>query len=161
MDKKIEEKVQVYEIGYLLVASLPEEKVASEVENLKSVLSKKGVEFIGEEIPELRPLAYSMVKKIGTANHKFDKGYFGWFKFEAKAGDINDIKKSFEENPHMLRMLLISTIKENTYLGKKSPVPMPEAPIEPSVENIATDTLVVPASVEDMDKSIDALVKEA
>lgn len=157
-----EEKMQVYEIGYMLVSSIPEEKVASEVATLKEILSKKGADFIGEEAPELRTLAYTMVKKIGPTNHRFDKGYFGWFKFELPAKEIEGIKKAFEENPNMLRMLLITTIRENTYLGKKSPVPMSEVPtdvpVEPGVE-LAGEPVV--ASVEDMDKSIDAMVKEA
>lgn len=168
MDHNIkEDRKQVYEIGYLLVPSIPEEQVSSKVLELKDILSKKGAEFIGEEMPELRPLAYDMVKKIGSSNHKFEKGYFGWFKFEIQAGEINDIKKAFEENPDMLRMLLITTVKENTYLGKKSPVPTTEAPTEPSVETpveVAVDDSTetsAPASIEEMDKSIDAMVKEA
>lgn len=159
-----EEKMQVYEIGYMLVSSIPEEKVASEVATLKEALSKKGADFIGEEAPELRTLAYTMIKKIGPTNHRFDKGYFGWFKFELPAKEIEGIKKTFEENPSMLRMLLITTIRENTYLGKKSPVPMPEVSVEPTVEpgvELASDAVVAPASVEEMDKSIDAMVKEA
>lgn len=157
-----EEKMQVYEIGYMLVSSIPEEKVASEVATLKEILSKKGADFIGEEAPELRTLAYTMVKKIGPTNHRFDKGYFGWFKFELPAKEIEGIKKAFEENPNMLRMLLITTIRENTYLGKKSPVPMSEVPTDVPVETgveLAGEPVV--ASVEDMDKSIDAMVKEA
>jgi ribosomal protein S6 len=60
MDKNIkEDRQQVYEIGYLLVSSIPEEKVAGEVDALKAILSKKGAEFIGEEAPELRTLAYT------------------------------------------------------------------------------------------------------
>ena len=164
MEKNMkEDRKQIYEIGYLLVSSIPEEKVADEVNSLKEVLSKKGAEFIGEEMPELRTLAYTMVKKIGPSNHRFDKGYFGWFKFELSAAEIESVKKVFEENINMLRMLIINTIRENTYLGKKSPVPMPEVPVEVPVDQgveLSLDTPTV-VSVEDMDKSIDAMVKEA
>jgi ribosomal protein S6 len=158
-----EDRMQVYEIGYLLVSSIPEEKVEREVALLKGALEKKGADFIGEEAPELRTLAYQMVKKIGPTNHRFDKGYFGWMKFELASKEIEAIKKSFEENPNMLRMLLINTIRENTYLGKKSPVPMPEVSAEPMAEiapeSVLESTPVV--SAEEMDKSIDAMVKEA
>lgn len=158
-----EDRSQVYEIGYLLVSSIPEEKVAHEVDSLKEILSKKGAEFISEEAPELRTLAYTMVKKIGPSNHRFDKGYFGWFKFELSAKEIEGIKKTFEANVNMLRMLVISTIKENTYLGKKSPVPMPEVPVEAPVDSVESglDPVATSAVVDDMDKSIDAMVKEA
>lgn len=149
-----EDRMQVYEIGYLLVSSIPEEKVASEVEVLKAILTKKGAEFIGEEAPELKTLAYAMVKKIGPTNHTFDKGYFGWIKFELAAKEIESVKKAFEENTNMLRMLLINTIRENTYLGKKSPVSATEPMIDSAIEPVV-------ASTEEMDKSIDAMVKEA
>lgn len=152
-----EEKMQVYEIGYLLVASIPEEKLGGEVAKLKESLEKKGADFIGEEAAELRTLSYQMTKKIGPTHHRFDTGYFGWFKFELPAKEIESIKKSFEENPHMLRMLLITTVRENTYLGKKSPVPMPEVSVEPTLEPVVAPVV----SVEEMDKSIDAMVKEA
>ena len=156
MEKNLkEDRSEVYEIGYLLVSSIPEEKVASEAAALKEILSKKGAEFLGEEAPELRTLAYTMVKKIGTSNHRFDQGYFGWFKFEMAAKSIEAVKKAFEERPSMLRMLLITTVKEATYLGKKAPVV--EAPVTESAEA----PVVAPASAEEMDKSIDAMVKEA
>jgi ribosomal protein S6 len=155
-----DDQVQVYEIGYLLVSTIPEEKVATEVASLKETLTKKGAEFIGEEAPELRTLAYTMIKKMGTSNHRFDQGYFGWFKFALPKKDIVSVKKSFEENKNMLRTLVITTIRENTYLGKKAPV----AALVTKEEEIAVvespvDTTV--SSVKEMDKTIDDMVKEA
>jgi ribosomal protein S6 len=157
-----EDQTQVYEIGYLLVSSIPEEKVDSEVATLKEVLSKKGAEFIGEEAPEMRTLAYTMIKKMGTINHRFEKAYFGWFKFELSKKDIESVKKAFEENKNMLRTLVITTIRENTYLGKKAFVAniLSREDEVASAEVPAADA-VAPVSVEEIDKSIDAMVKEA
>ncbi len=156
-----ESKSQVYEIGYLLVSSIPEEKVESEVLKLKEILTKKNAQFIGEEAPELRTLAYTMIKKIGPTNHRFDKGYFGWFKFELDTKEIEAVKKAFEENVNMLRMLLITTVKENTYLGKKSTEPMPEPQADVNVEVVEGVEAAPVVLTEEMDKSIDAMVKEA
>ncbi len=165
-----EDKMQVYEIGYLLISSIPQEKVISEVTTLKEILSKKGAIFIAEEDPELKTLAYTMVKKIAGFNHKFDQGYFGWFKFELAKKEIEGIKKAFEENPHMLRMLIINTIKEPTYLGKKAVVASiiktedvlgTEIQPELAIETKVTPPVVTPASIEEMDKSIDEMVKGA
>ncbi len=156
-----EDQVQVYEIGYLLVSTIPEEKVTSEVASLKETLTKKGAEFIGEEAPELRTLAYTMIKKMGTSNHRFDQGYFGWFKFSLSKKDIESVKKSFEENKNMLRTLVITTIRENTYLGKKAPV---AALISKEEEVVVADAPSVdgaPVLAEEMDKTIDDMVKEA
>ena len=160
MEDKVlkEDRMEIYEIGYLLIPSIPPEKVATEVEALKEVLLKKDAVFIAEEAAELRGLSYEMTKKIGASNQRFDEGYFGWFKFEMAAKSIVSAKKTLEENPHMLRMLLITTVKEQTYLGKKAPVieaVLTEAPVEVPV------AVVAPVSSEEIDKSIDAMVKEA
>ncbi len=159
MDKVLkEDALQVYEIGYLLVSSIPEEKVASEVAILKEVLSKKNADFIGEEAPELRTLAYTMIKKIGTANIRFTQGYFGWFKFELAKKDIEIVKKAFDENKNILRSLIITTIHGNTYLGKKAAVASIVKPVE--ANDIVSEVPVEVVSPEELDKSIDEMVKE-
>ncbi len=166
-----EDKVQIYEIGYLLIPSIPEEKVTSEVAVLKGILSKKGAEFIADEAPELRTLAYSMTKKIGASNNKFEQAYFGWFKFELSTKETESVKKAFDENPHMLRMLFITTVKEGTYLGKKSlsaslskveeTITEPVSSKTEEVADTVSDIPAAPISVEEIDKSIDEMVKEA
>jgi len=156
---------KVYEIGYLLISSVPKEKVATVVTTLKDVLSKKGAEMIGEEAPELIQLAYTMIKKIGTSNQRFDEGYFGWVKFALSQKEIEDVKKSFESHPDMLRTLVITTVRENTYLGKKAPtaeiVAAPEVVAEVPAEVQGTEPTEEKAVTEDMDKSIDEMVKGA
>ncbi len=159
-----DEGKKVYEIGYILIPSVPTEKVEGVVAQLKDILSKKEAVIIAEETPELRGLAYDMTKKIGTVNHRFEKGYFGWIKFEMSVGEIESVKKAFELHPDMLRILLIITIKENTYLGKKleiatiTDVPMTETL---PLAGIDEKKAVPMASPEEMDKSIDEMVKEA
>lgn len=161
---------KVYEIGYLLVSSVPPEKVEGIVASMKDVLSKKEAEIISEEAPELISLAYTMIKKIGTANHRFDQGYFGWIKFQASGKDVEEIKKTFEMHPDMLRLLLITTVRENTYLGQKAVAAPVLANSMNSVEGgeiAGTETLpgmdakAETVVAEEMDKSIDDMVKGA
>jgi ribosomal protein S6 len=171
MKDEIIDAQKVYEIGYLLVSSVPGEKVASVTESLKNVLLKKGAVVIEEESAELIPIAYTMVKKIGTANHRFDEGYFGWIKFELGAGEIEEVKKTLDLIPEMLRFLLITTVRESTYLGKKAlvttvPTTVPDGDVESGdplniTEPLPLDVKPAPASVEEMDKSIDEMVKGA
>jgi ribosomal protein S6 len=170
-DLNRDDATKVYEIGYLVVSSVPKEKVDGIVDSLKNALTKKGAAIIGEEAPELIDLAYTMIKKIGTSNQRFDQGYFGWVKFELAAREIEEIKKSLDLNPDILRHLIITTVKENTYLGKRSPgaqtlvAEVPESPAEPAPEVAGTDQgadeKAAPASLEEMDKSIDEMVKGA
>lgn len=165
-----DDNTKVYEIGYLIVSSVPEEKVPALADSLQELLFKKEANILASETPELRRLAYTMVKKIGSKNHSFDRGYFGWFKFEVKTSEIESIKKDFELNPDILRVLLISTVRENTYLGKRMPADISisspvvgeeqtseQAPSNPQTETETTQT----SSIEEMDKSIDEMVKEA
>src|SRR5690348_15230815 len=91
--------MKVYEIGYLLVSSIPGEKVADITAALKGILVKKGASLIAEEAPELRNLAYTMIKKIGTANQRFHTAYFGWLKFELAIGEIQSVKEECEMHP--------------------------------------------------------------
>ena len=162
------DNLKVYEIGYVLISSVPKDKVGEIAEFLKKVLIDKSASILAMESPELLPLSYAIKKKIGSSNHSFDQGYFGWFKFEIGSNEIESIKKAFEIHPNVLRTLLIITIKENTYLGKKMARILSN---ESAEESVVTETLFpqsekikeppVKSSIEDMDKSIDEMVKEA
>jgi len=162
------DRTAVYEIGYLIATSIPEEKVSGEAEALKKIVTDAGSEVIAEEAPHLEQLAYEMRKKTVSGSYdKYERAYFGWIKFEVGTDKIESIKKAFEVTPSVLRTLVISTVKENTYLGKRAAHAIadeisakPEAPVEAKVEKVAEE-IVAPATVEEMDKSIDAMVKEA
>lgn len=155
----------VYEIGYLIASSVPEEKVASEAEAVKSIITKAGASVIADELPHAEQLAYMMRKKTVSGTYdKYNSAYLGWIKFEVASGVVESIKKAVELHPSVLRMLMISTVRENTYLGKNASAIAAEisakksAPVEAEKTEEKTD--VPPASIEDMDKSIDAMVKE-
>jgi ribosomal protein S6 len=113
------EGLKVYEIGYHIVPSIPEEKVPAEADAIKALLAKYKAELIAEEAPKLKPLAYQMVKNAGIVRGKFNDAYFGWVKFETGAEEIVKIKEAFDANDHMLRYLLITTVRENTMVGSK------------------------------------------
>lgn len=156
MDDITDDRLSVYEIGYLIAASVPEEKVPGEAEAIKKIITDAGAEVIAEEAPRREQLAYPMRKKmVSGAYDTYDSAYFGWIKFELGSDTIEAVKKAVEAYPSVLRMLLISTVRENTYLGKRAAtiVPKSEA-LEDKKETAA------PATIEEMDKSIDAMVKE-
>jgi len=153
MEKTAERDVKVYEIGYLIVASIPEEKVAGEISAIKDILAKHKAEVIADESATLRPLAYTMVKKIGTVNRRFDSAYFGWVKFEAAPVEVRLIEKEVKEVDSVLRFLLINTVREHALLASK-------LNLEASEKGSSEGTSKQPASTEDMDKSIDKTVSD-
>jgi len=159
------DNMSVYEIGYLIASSIPEEKIPAEAEAVKGIISKAGAEMIADEAPHCMKLAYEMRKKnVSGSYEKYTEAYFGWVKFEVGSDAIEAIKKSVEAYPAVLRMLLTSTVRENTYLGKRAPAIAAEiafkkgTTVEKAVEEKKP---VAPASIEEMDKSIDEMVKEA
>jgi len=147
----------IYEIGYLISSAVPEESVQTEADSVKKIITDAGATVIAEELAHKVQLAYTIRKKTVAGfydNH--DEAYFGWVKFEVDSSLIEGVKKSVENHSKVIRMLLISTIRENTYLGKKAPAfnTTDKVAVEEKKES-------APVSIEEMDKSIDAMVKEA
>ena len=158
------DRLSVYEIGYLIKSSVPSEKVTSEVEALKKIITDSGASIIAEEMPRHQDLAYTIrTKTVSGAYAKNDEAYFGWIKFELGSSAVVVVKKAFEIHPSVLRSLLVSTVRENTYLGKRASVvaaELGEGSPSLSVEKTTVQKEVAPVSVEEIDKSIDDMVKE-
>ena len=160
MEENIHEDRQtIYEIGYLIATTIPEEKIPAEVDAIKKIITDGGATVIAEEAPNHISLAYTMRKKmVSGAYQKFDDAHFGWFKFELGSSKVEAIKKAVELHPSIIRMLLITTVRENTYLGKRASAVIAKI-IAPVVADEKKE-VQPPATVEDMDKSIDDMVKE-
>jgi ribosomal protein S6 len=157
-EKNLKDGAKIYEVGYIIVPSVPEEKIGAEVEKVRSVISKFGGEIIGGEEAKKKTLSYTMIKKIGVTNHRFKEGYFGWLKFEMSSENVNEIKKTLETDNNVLRFLLINTVRENTYLGEKAKVLAKENSKEDDEEKAEVKEETNP---EEIDKSIDDMVKNA
>ncbi len=170
-----EDRPAVYEIGYLIAPSIPEEKVPAEADAVSKIIRDAGASTIAEEAPHRMKLAYEMRRKTVSGSYdKYDEAYFGWIKFEVGSESIETAKKAIEAHPSVLRMLLITTTRENTYLGKRAPAIAAEIAGRKSAEasgdrqppkgvgkTTEAKNEAAPASIEEMDKSIDAMVKEA
>lgn len=146
---------RVYEVGFHLVPSIPVEDVPREFGNIKALIEKNGGVFISEDMPKLRPLAYSMFKVVGTKKEKCNEAYFGWVKFEANSDAIKTIKTEVESLDSVLRALVIQTVRENTLIQPKFVSKRGDE--EKKVESTEGAPEVSP---EAMDASIDKLVIE-
>src|SRR3989344_2571441 len=104
----------VYELGYLLVSSILEEGLLSEVGKLKADIEHGGGVFVSEEAPARLHLAYTMERRIEGKKEKFDDAYFGWIKFEMTSNLILALKETLDANRNLLRYMIIKTVKENT-----------------------------------------------
>lgn len=153
--------LKIYEIGYLISPGIPEEKLGDEANAIRTLVEDNGGVFISDEFPKMRPLAYTIEKKIGTELKKYSQAYFGWIKFEMEKGSLPVIKKALDGNQNIVRSLLINTVRENTmsvikpsFKKEDAEVSTSKTPKEEVKESNGTVT------VEEIDKSIDELVIE-
>jgi len=110
---------RVYELGFLLSPAVREEDIDTRVDELRSIVTSAGGSVISENRPEFIDLAYQMVKVIDNKNIRFNQGYFGWIKFSLTPTDLKTVTELFEKNPHIIRMIVVKTVSENTILGKR------------------------------------------
>lgn len=144
----------VYEVGFHVVPTVSPENLPKEVDAIKAILGGAGATVISEEFPKLRNLAYTMIKPVGAARHRFDTAYFGWIKFEGAKEVAAEIDKTLKASDKIIRHLLIKTVRENTIYGPK--ILGEEKREAVKAEGKAEDK--PQASQEEIDKSIDKLV---
>jgi len=152
------EDLQVYEIGYLLVSSVPVDKVPEEVSILKEKITQNGGIFISDQDPELITLAYSMSKVTSHKRASFDSAYFGWVKFYLKPESVEVLKNSAENSDKMLRLLIVKTEKDDALtVVKKNITPKEEENKEGEVKEVKK-VEKKPINKKEIDESIEELV---
>ncbi len=110
----------VYELGFLILPSIPEDKLTDVVTLLRKAINKEGGKEIDGEAPFKQPLAYSMSKTIGASRYVVSDAYLGWTKFEVEPKKISAIKDGVEKIGEVLRFLLIKAPRETTFTFAKA-----------------------------------------
>ena len=147
------DKNTIYEIGFHVATTLPEEKLPAEVTKIKSVLENAGVAIISEEYPKLMQLAYTIEKKTQNGTIKFNDAYFGWIKFETDSSKIAEIKDELDRNENIVRFIVVKTVRENT-------MPVKPASSKKSDDETSEKGEITPEDEEKIDESIEDLVTE-
>lgn len=111
---------KIYEVGYLLLPNINENNISDEVSKIRDITEKNDGVFLSGGMPEMKALAYSMIKTIGGKKQKFDNAYFGWIKFESDS--INEIKEDLDNMKNILRHLIVTTTKENAIASSSNNV---------------------------------------
>lgn len=111
---------RIYELGYLIVGTMPEENVAAKVTAIKDLVEGKGGISISEEFPRLMTLGHEMSLTIENKKTWFSEGYFGWMKFEIEPSMTEELSVTLKRDEEIIRFLLIKTVKENTIAGKRA-----------------------------------------
>lgn len=118
--KGIKEGLTVYELGFLILPSIPEDKLADVSISIRKIITKESGTEVDNEMPVKQPLAYSMSKTIGASRYLVNEAYLGWIKFEVEPEKISTIKAGVEKIGEVLRFLLIKAPRETTFTLAKA-----------------------------------------
>lgn len=146
----------VYEVGFLLVPEITEEKLPEVYGNLKNVILDTGAIAISEEFPKLISLAYTMERTINNKIERFNEGYFGWIKFEVDSSKVEGLEATLRLRTDLVRHLLIKTVRENTIASKKGF----GVRRRPSGNEVKDKDAQPEMSKEEIDREIEALVDD-
>jgi ribosomal protein S6 len=113
---------RTYELGYVLVPTIPEAEVVAQVTELKNALAAVEGTVLSEGEAEFIDLAYQIEKNVKSKKMKWNQGYFGWIKFSADPAALEALKKAMDGNLELMRYMLIKTDAENNVVFKKPKV---------------------------------------
>ena len=153
--KEEEGEKAIYEIGYHLLPTVGEQEVPTHVSALKEGIERAGGVFVMEGFPTRISLAYPMSKIVDGKRTRFEKAYFGWMKFEILRDNIKAVKKTFDDNPDVLRFLLITTVREDTRAPRRIVTPQKsEVPKQRTIVSLTKKEKPVPVSEDELDRTI-------
>lgn len=150
---------RTYELGYILVPTIPEVEVAEKVTALKAAIEAVQGSVASEGAPEFIDLAYQIEKNIKSKKMKWNQGYFGWMKFTAAPETLESLKKTLDANLELMRYMLIKTSAENVVTFKKPKVEAMRNTV--SVDDVVFSEEELAAANEDVaDESSDDLKEQ-
>jgi len=151
---------RVYEAGYHISPLVKEEDIEKIVSEIRAVVEKGDGSFIAEGAPVLMKLSYDIEGMEAGKKHFFDRGYFGWLKFESSSETADLLRISLEKHPSIFRSMVFRTVREETRARLKAPqlreVKRGDTPkaAPRKVEESA------PVSEADLDKALETLTLE-
>jgi ribosomal protein S6 len=145
----------VYEVGFHLVPSIPEEGVGAAVEKVRALLGN--AEIISQGFPVKTTLAYTIERAATGKHEKFTQSYFGWIKFVTEdRALIPALEKGLMGLHEVLRSLIIETVREE--VAKPSRATFASDRLEgETIKKVSEVEKGGEVSQEELDKSIEAL----
>lgn len=153
--------LRVYEIGYHINPNTKEEDLDTIVAGIRSVIEKNGGTFISEGAPALTRLAYGIDVREGEKHVEYDRGYFGWIKFEAKIEVAAALEEALKRSKDFIRHIVFQTVREDTRAKMKAPQ-LREVKRTESVKPVLrrVEEASVPVSEEQLEKALEDITTE-
>lgn len=146
-----------YECGYLLLPTIPSEKVEQYEEQIKKTIQDNGGEIANHQTPQRMPLAYTMHVAREGKRDSYTEAYFGWVTFEATTEAVNEIKEALRGDESLIRYMVVRASKDQEPVSPEGEESEEEAP---AADDGADEAASPEAASEDIDKSIDNLVAD-
>ncbi|MGB3922254.1 MAG: 30S ribosomal protein S6 [Minisyncoccia bacterium] len=112
--------LSVYELCFLILPSIPEDKLSDAVDLIRQVVSKAGGKEIDAEEPFKYPLSYEMSKTVGSSRYVVSEAYLGWLKFELEPSKVLEVKGGVDKVNEVLRFILLKVPRETTFTFAKA-----------------------------------------
>ncbi len=156
-----EPTLRVYEVGYHIIPTVPEANLEGVVASLHSLIETVKGSFIAEGAPVSTKLAYTMSAREGDKNVNYDRGFFGWIKFEAGAESVALLDESLKANPQILRFITFRTLREETRAQIKAPT-LREVRRTDTIKSAPrhVEDTSVPVSEVELEKALDVLTTD-
>ncbi len=120
-DSAEEVVLRIYEVGYHIVPDTKEEDLDQVVAGIRSVVERGNGSFIAEGAPSLMKLAYPIFVRTGEKTAEYDRGYFGWIKFEAPVAVVQMLDAALKQSKDVFRFIVFQTVREDTRAKMKAP----------------------------------------
>jgi ribosomal protein S6 len=153
---------RVYEAGYHIVPTVQEGDVDKVVASIRSEIEKLGGSLIAEGAPSLIKLSYPMDKREGERHIAYDRGYFGWLKFEASTDSAAKLMTALNANTQILRSMVFKTLREDTRAKFKAPQlrEVKRTDVIKSSRPVASTEEKEAVSEVDLEKALETLTQE-
>jgi ribosomal protein S6 len=157
--------LRVYEVGYHIKPDTKEEELDGIVAGIRSIIEKSGgSSFIAEGAPALTRLAYAIDVREGEKHVEYDRGYFGWVKFEAKVEVAAALEEALKRSKDYIRAIVFQTVREDTRAKMKAPqlreVKRTDA-IHTHTAPLRAEESKGPVSEEQLEKALSEITSEA
>ncbi|KKW09402.1 MAG: hypothetical protein UY44_C0002G0042 [Candidatus Kaiserbacteria bacterium GW2011_GWA2_49_19] len=166
---------RVYEIGYHIIPAVKEEDIEKTVGEIRKAIESSHPKddrpsegagkttFIAEGAPSLMKLAYPMSVREGEKYTEYDRGYFGWIKFEAPATIVSTLNDALKSNTNILRFVIWRTVREDTRAKIKAPT-LREVKrtdtIKSTPRRAPAEEVAAPVSEEALEKALQDITQE-
>jgi len=154
------EGVRVYEVGYHIIPTKKEDDLEGVVSGIRSMIEKAGGSFIAEGAPSLTKLSYDISVKENGKSHDYDRGYFGWIKFEGPVASASTLEEALKAHSDIMRSIVFQTVREETRARFKT-ASVREVKRSDVIKTAPrTEETAAPVSEEDLDKALEDITAE-